>query len=129
MKIKPSSSPPSRVPIAPSAPLRSSFAQLPRVSFCGSEEPYRIFPRSLEPLPNGPSGQPRSPRRAGLDTSVSGFQLRLRSCACRSDENLRTQSLRHRIEVQTIRAVDDVHDGEHRQRESPSEIGSHRMDH
>lgn len=120
---------PSPVPISPSAPLRSSSAQLLRVSFCGAEEPYRIFPRSLEPLPIALVGQARSPRRADLDASVRGFQLRLRSCTCCSDETLRTQSLGHGTEVHTIGAVDNVHHREHRERESPSEMGSHRVDH
>ena len=109
---------------------RSSSARLARVYVSsGPEPPCPTLPRSPGLLPVALVGQPRSPRRADLDATVSGFQLRLGSCSCCSDENLRTQNLRHRIEVHTIGEVDDVHHREHRQRESPSKMGSHRMNH
>jgi hypothetical protein len=62
-------------------------------------------------------------------TRLKRLELRLRSGTCRSDENFRTQSFNHRIEVQTIGTVDEIHYREHRKRQTPSKMRCHRLDH
>src|SRR5580698_10393851 len=54
---------------------------------------------------------------------------RLRSCPRCFDQGFRAQSLRHSSKVHTVRAVDEVHDGEDRERESPAQVRADGLHH
>jgi hypothetical protein len=78
MKIKPSSSPPSPSPIAPSAQRRSSSAQLPRVSVSLGSEQLWIESSRLHLvciLPNALFGRLRSSPELAHLSSAGAFNV------------------------------------------------------
>jgi hypothetical protein len=69
------------------------------------------------------------PLNAIVRGAHNSFQRKLSSCASPPGQSYRTQILHKPSEVEPVRAVDPIHDRAHRQRQHPTGMMAHRLQH